>query len=179
MWLSHLRLNVRPVILLSIDRCLLCLGRGRGASRGLLHQRWQWLLLWRWGERRLLARGDDLWGRGTRGWDRRGCCWWHTLVAVHGTIRVQIRLPWKQIQGNVGPWPVLTFLQKQLGPFWPQLFITPLKLMRFCDLYESFHSNAYQGVQPWALTKFPDFSLTFPWPFCGFPWPWDILSAFH
>ena len=36
-----------------------------------------------------------------------------------------------------------------------------------------------QGVQPWALTKFPDFSLTFPWPFCGFPWPWDILSAFH
>ena len=22
-------------------------------------------------------------------------------------------------------------------------------------------------------------SLTFPWPFCGFPWPWDILSAFH
>ena len=36
-----------------------------------------------------------------------------------------------------------------------------------------------QGVQPWALTKFPDFSLTFPWPFCGFPWPWDISSAFH
>ena len=36
-----------------------------------------------------------------------------------------------------------------------------------------------QGVQPWALTKFPDFSLIFPWPFCGFPWPWDILSAFH
>ena len=36
-----------------------------------------------------------------------------------------------------------------------------------------------QGVQPWALTKFPDFSLTFPWPFCVFPWPWDILSAFH
>ena len=36
-----------------------------------------------------------------------------------------------------------------------------------------------QGVQPWALTKFPDFSLTFPWPFCGFPWPCDILSAFH
>ena len=35
------------------------------------------------------------------------------------------------------------------------------------------------GVQPWALAKFPDFSLTFPWPFCGFPWPWDILSAFH
>ena len=22
-------------------------------------------------------------------------------------------------------------------------------------------------------------SLTFPWPFCGFPWPWDIFSAFH
>ena len=22
-------------------------------------------------------------------------------------------------------------------------------------------------------------SLTFPWPFCGFPWPWDILSAFY
>ena len=36
-----------------------------------------------------------------------------------------------------------------------------------------------QGVQPWALSKFPDFSLTFPWPFCGLPWPWDILSAFH
>ena len=36
-----------------------------------------------------------------------------------------------------------------------------------------------QGVQPWALTKFPDFSLTFPWPFCGFPWPSDILSVFH
>ena len=36
-----------------------------------------------------------------------------------------------------------------------------------------------QGVQPWALTKFPDFSLTFPWPICDFPWPWDILSAFH
>ena len=36
-----------------------------------------------------------------------------------------------------------------------------------------------QGVQPWALTEFPDFSLTFPWPFCGFPWPWDISSAFH
>ena len=39
--------------------------------------------------------------------------------------------------------------------------------------------NHGQGVQPWALTKFPDFSLTFPWPFCGFPWPWDILPAFH
>ena len=39
--------------------------------------------------------------------------------------------------------------------------------------------NRYQGVQPWALTKFRDFSLTFPWPFCGFPWPWDILLAFH
>ena len=39
--------------------------------------------------------------------------------------------------------------------------------------------NFFQGVQPWALTKFPDFSMTFPWPFCGFPWPWDILSAFH
>ena len=22
-------------------------------------------------------------------------------------------------------------------------------------------------------------SLTFPWPFWGFPWPWDILSVFH
>ena len=31
-----------------------------------------------------------------------------------------------------------------------------------------------QGVQPWALIKFPDFSLTFPWLFGGFPWPWDI-----
>ena len=41
------------------------------------------------------------------------------------------------------------------------------------------HILPVQGVQPWALTKFPDFSLTFPWPFCGFPWPWDILSAFH
>ena len=40
-------------------------------------------------------------------------------------------------------------------------------------------SYSIQGVQPWALTKFPDFSLTFPRPFCGFPWPWDILSAFH
>ena len=39
--------------------------------------------------------------------------------------------------------------------------------------------SLWQGVQPWALTKFPDFSLTFPWPFCGFPWPWDISSAFH
>ena len=39
--------------------------------------------------------------------------------------------------------------------------------------------NIVQGVQPWALTKFPDFSQIFPWPFCGFPWPWDILSAFH
>ena len=41
-----------------------------------------------------------------------------------------------------------------------------------------FHRNLLgkreQGVQSWALTKFPDFSLTFPWPFCGFPWPWDI-----
>ena len=34
-------------------------------------------------------------------------------------------------------------------------------------------------IQPWVLTKFPDFSLTFPWPFCGFPWPWDILSAVY
>ena len=41
------------------------------------------------------------------------------------------------------------------------------------------HLLLIQGVQPWALTKFPDFSLTFPWPFCGFPWPWDILSTFH
>ena len=39
-------------------------------------------------------------------------------------------------------------------------------------------AELWQGVQPWALTKFPDFSLTFPWPFCGFPRPWDILSAF-
>ena len=46
---------------------------------------------------------------------------------------------------------------------------------KFVFLYR----NLKQGVQPWALTKFPDFSLTFPWPFCGFPWPWDILSAFH
>ena len=41
------------------------------------------------------------------------------------------------------------------------------------------HHKPGQGVQPWTLTKFPDFSLTFPWPFCGFPWPWDTLLAFH
>ena len=43
----------------------------------------------------------------------------------------------------------------------------------------TWNDKSLQGVQPWALTKFPGFSLTFPWPFCGFPWPWDILSAFH
>ena len=51
-------------------------------------------------------------------------------------------------------------------------------LLCYFKLCASFRSH-WQGVQPWALTKFPDFSLTFPWPFCGFPWPWDILSAFH
>ena len=36
-----------------------------------------------------------------------------------------------------------------------------------------------QGVQPRALTKFPDYSLTFPWPFGVFPWPRDKILTFH
>ena len=60
---------------------------------------------------------------------------------------------------------------------YPGYFQEPhYKLM---GLLEISRANLDQGVQPWALTKFPDFSLTFPWPFCGFPWPWDILAAFH
>ena len=39
--------------------------------------------------------------------------------------------------------------------------------------------NPRQGVQPQALTKFPDYSLTFPWPFGVFPWPRDKILTFH
>ena len=61
-------------------------------------------------------------------------------------------------RGNVPPWPYILACPSSHN------MVMVVKAQKLT-----------QSVQPWALKK----SLTFPWPFCGFPWPWDILSAFH
>ena len=71
---------------------------------------------------------------------------------VKHVIIVELTVPWKE---NIEE----AFERKKL---WYE------KLRIECE------DKGWQGVQPWALTKFPNFSLTFPWPFCGFPWTWDI-----
>ena len=97
-----------------------------------------------------------------------------------------------ELVGDLRAMNVLATFQNDPWKFMDARTLTVIFRVRSCKMWKKIAKyffanyettqNSYwltQGVQPWALTKFPDFSLTFPWPFCGFPWSWDILSAFH
>ena len=98
---------------------------------------------------------------------------------IHRWIQTEVTVRKHSIRVKIGNFFVLCDLEI----WWMTLENNRAPLLYYTKLCASFQIHRWiqigQGVRPWALTKFPDFSLTFPWPFCGLPWPRDILSAFH